>query len=1281
MQSSQKSTLKLIPSIYGRIQEIRKVAKPAIDKLLSELNAVLKLIESFQAHLVGMIEESSDADYDLKEFVKEVEGSIRSLQKIIEGVSQPDINTNSILNSVDELLAKLPGLLQKSQNFGIGLITDDWPTTVEELQETLTKKFSMKSHLKEMYPDFSKRFKEIKEFMLGMNEATLKEFASLTSLKQNATLVTLEKLNDFCCKLIVFLDKKEIQFSLKQGALLDKIKNGKIKAYCLMIQSAYKARLAIAGYERGRETYPYSRARLVSREKYLEELNEAADQDGNQKYFKNSLAEINKLIVEKKIIFNGNVLTEKSFQDEIECDGIVKCINGFATLYKSQYKNNLSSFREIENKFEIEIKNNQNRIEKTKKEINRLDIKVKDLRQEITDYESEDPSRQNIANEDALKQDDALTNEIMMVIENISQNMSNFLLLQAPKIDMNVSVTTDYMSIIENKIRDALNEDIFTAYFQEVDEAVALNSNEDYVPIWVESVGASFKALKKVTQQLDVLEEEYLTHQQNKDLSPHENFKKSVEMINVFLRLTRDLTKHASELLTSPYTVECLAELGKMVSAAKAGLSFGMERAQQFNEWYEKNVASMISDFPPLVNGLQSLYEMMLEEFPQDTETQIIVKNGLDQLKEMMLKAGNQFNKDEVSNKDIISFLVGNFNALRALLKNTPQIIASLRNVSENNGLEWVQKLNLVIRDMFLFADKIEIQYFMKEEYFSQMSLGDWSLSRLMNKFNAAVSALGYKFKPDECFPYSETILSERNGLQNERVRKISSLEAEINRRTASALQLKEQRAILEKRKEKFEDRKKEIAAEIKKYTGAFEQIQNQYFSNRDGKFDYDVNVQELYKPLADEITKLDEEEAELHREYEDNVAALDALELQEKRSVQLTTELMRERAESIFSRDFIENRKRDTRMIVDVSNDTANSSQATHPKQQVINCIEIKLEKLKQQRKSKFYFFSQQRRTTLENNIMGLSKFKSYYKRQGYDVNGALREVHGQHAGLHSSLEATEMNFFRQLRTLDKAQVVELARGKKIIDFIDKAPDASHLSTPCRIILDEKIQSRIDELTCESKKIWNIANTKNTKIELLKILRDTLMSGAIGNRLPLDAMPLDAILEPIKTTHPHTFYLLFEGRTGKLLNDLELSASSAEDMSDRVQAEIARLEMGNKKFILFRERRLPERIAALRALKDINLDISLLDKVHLNILLSYEKNLFNDLHRWNTIVFCPTPRDGNILASATQASGDLFAQNDFADSAASNEAKASFESAIESDLEENVHRSMFVMQ
>lgn len=99
--------------------------------------------------------------------------------------------------------------------------------------------------------------------------------------------------------------------------------------------------------------------------------------------------------------------------------------------------------------------------------------------------------------------------------------------------------------------------------------------------------------------------------------------------------------------------------------------------------------------------------------------------------------------------------------------KHFPQSYAALSKSTQTNLLQAAHQFNQVFRELFLRLDRLEARYYLRDKYL--FALGtiqerdiDKPLIQLAQNFNSWLESLNYEFKQEERFPYAQVLLAQR---------------------------------------------------------------------------------------------------------------------------------------------------------------------------------------------------------------------------------------------------------------------------------------------------------------------------------------------------------------------------------------------------------------------------------------------------------------------------------------------------------------------------------------
>jgi|GEM_PF-5326301 len=294
-----------------------------------------------------------------------------------------------------------------------------------------------------------------------------------------------------------------------------------------------------------------------------------------------------------------------------------------------------------------------------------------------------------------------------------------------------------------------------------------------------------------------------------------------------------------------------------------------------------------------------------------------------------------------------------------------------------------------------------------------------------------------------------------------------------------------------------------------------------------------------------------------------------------------------------------LENRTNEMPMPVGVKNASIYRNEVHRS---ILRQIDRKLIQLQQQRHKSYLFFSQRRRLQLEYCILGLTKLKEFYLQPGYTFELSLQEVYVNHIEFYYAMLSCHKEWLGRLGQEDKAIK---NHGNRLVN-----PSLPQVVSYPMLSQKQMLDQRIMDLQAKQKKWYRLHSIKR-KINLLTLLKNLLHEYS-----------LDKAIEQVRLENPKDFYLLFEGETGNILQDLQLGTLSKEDMLYRLDIEVDRLkqewQQANFLYRFFKHDSNENHLRILNKLKDHDMQLEVLTDTEKNKLKKYDSHLFFDLFRWD---------------------------------------------------------------
>ncbi|MES2219111.1 MAG: hypothetical protein V4501_11970 [Pseudomonadota bacterium] len=661
-------------------------------------------------------------------------------------------------------------------------------------------------------------------------------------------------------------------------------------------------------------------------------------------------------------------------------------------------------------------------------------------------------------------------------------------------------------------------------------------------------------------------------------------------------------------------------ELGKQQLTTNP---FYLSHLNQGESWI-----AMLKGTDDKINALKAILNDFNKNLPKGGQASDNIQRTINDINKIILEFDNLKGSPK-SLLDVLKFVYEVYPKIQLLINELPKSYISLQTVFKDHLLMTAQQLNLIFRDAVLNLDQFEIEYHLKTGTLSSYEFADGiSLKTMLESFNEAIEKTGYELKPEERYPYSLAILNQRklmltypNTPKELLISRIKSAEQTVESQSIT----KKHSAEITHVRKRFDTAENLIAIRI-----ANLKDEQSFWSGISGVIQQQLNL--LKKGLRiiylESPFKLIEKFATgLYQWLSSNVRDKKITLLSKLRMEIAKTNSLDTALQSVSLNNPLDRKKmpmlwqgrtgkilRQIQLLSDAS------------PQEIIRKIDLEINKLKESRDQRILFFIKFKRSVNEARILALEKLRKLMVKPGFPLDEALRELNATNPEEYQTLLRRDLPFINELM-ISSDLIPKAVYGNKVIDYIDPANTKLHYS-PREVHLKygyvkNEIDKRILELTNELTHTFFSKDIKEQKILLLNELK-----------LQLNTRTLDAALENIASNKQFrsTFYLLHEGRTGTLMNKLELSEVTPSEKSKYVDYAISRLKkMRSQEYSLFSEQEqfIEDRIYALAQLKDqlIRNPNSSLTNVTANLfpeqktlLFEYEQELFEKLRQWDVI-------------------------------------------------------------
>ncbi len=517
---------------------------------------------------------------------------------------------------------------------------------------------------------------------------------------------------------------------------------------------------------------------------------------------------------------------------------------------------------------------------------------------------------------------------------------------------------------------------------------------------------------------------------------------------------------------------------------------------------------------------------------------------------------------------DMMQFVYRFPPTFSSLLKDLPNSFIALSTVFSSNFSKMMQQANVIFHDI------------LKQNNLGTVSVSsNDSLQSLLTSFNASIEAAGHQFLKHERFPYTHAIIENRNSLLAQgHCDKVMLREriADLQKNTLKS----KSKIKADNRNQYFEQYRIDTFLVLINERIIELQADNSWFTSHE-KREIEIN---LLHVLARKIPTTSSIHIALNEMGEDN-------------SLRQHLSLLWEGKTGVVLR----------KMLIE--------NQVSPVK--IIETIDLEIDKLRAEREQHQLSWSNARRKSIEQSIFALQKFKKALLKPGYLLRNAKNYLNANHPHDYQVLLSQQKALLKELHAIESQFPTDMVKKIPIDYLAVKSPEPSlteqQITYKYGYVLEE-ISDRAAELTEEDEFADVSLGAKINKIILLNELRAKLIVG-LALEQALEEMANDPQLKDI-------YYLIREGRTGKMLSKIEYALAADHDKMDYLDVQILRLQdLRSKRGTL-----IEERIFAITELKrkmqeypDSSLDqiMEMLEATEVEVLSNYEATVLETLLIW----------------------------------------------------------------
>jgi hypothetical protein len=641
-----------------------------------------------------------------------------------------------------------------------------------------------------------------------------------------------------------------------------------------------------------------------------------------------------------------------------------------------------------------------------------------------------------------------------------------------------------------------------------------------------------------------------------------------------------------------------------------------------------ENWVAMLQGTDDKINALQKILNDLSKNLPKGGSANENIQNTIADINKILLEV-NRLQGSSMRLLDVLKMVYEVYPKVTALIKQLPKSYVSLQTVFKDHLLMTAEQMNLIFRDTYLKLDQYEIDHHLKKGTLTNYKFADnTSIDTMLQSFHAMIAEAGYEFRPEERFPYLaamieqyDQMLTYPNPPEKILLARIQSAEQELQQQAEESprqVSVREQTnrtnikvdILLDGHIDKISQENK-----VLNYIGAI--FTHQLNLVRKGL--EIVYLDSLFNTVTDITSAITRKIT--HSDIRDQKVRL----LGKLKRTLINTGSLDAALQELHNNNPLDRRKipllwkGETGKLLKEIQMMTGTSPVT-----ISDLVNFEINRLKETRIQRIILWGKAKRNANETKILALEKLKKLLLKDGFTINDALSELNAVNPQDYKVLITKNKELINELQNAND-YISKERHGNKLLDYVK--PENLEF-TPREIQLKygyvkNEIEKRINQLTAEFTNSWFTSNVKLQKIALLNELK-----------LQLNFRPLEAALENIARNkqYQQSFYLLREGRTGILMNNLELSDVNPSEKSKYVDHAIQRLKrMRVQPYSLFSEQEqfIEDRIYALSQLKAkllanpthlLSDALNNLFPEQRDLLIEYEQGLFKTLGQWDII-------------------------------------------------------------
>ena len=345
---------------------------------------------------------------------------------------------------------------------------------------------------------------------------------------------------------------------------------------------------------------------------------------------------------------------------------------------------------------------------------------------------------------------------------------------QHPILTKGIEQANQFMQSVEKKLEEILDPAIYKKYFSGQLEEREEKKEDSENQHWIEDAGKSLAALKKIIEKLAALQKK--PNEEIKDLFFRLQFQK--KQLNDVALATQEFITIINKIKENPILNTLISDIkeksivDRLIEMEIPGVDFLKNKLENklenndpvLDEVEKEEKEEELTEELTLkyqVKQLKSMIETISKISRINIEKKTHLSEPLERMEKLSVKLDELYEMSEREREEpnFLKFVYTNFSEIKTTASQLLDSIENLKHLSREEAGKIALQINEALKNMLLLSDRVEIQLCLKEGIITD------PLKTIISKAYDQLKKQGYDFLPENRYPYTESIFSQRNYL------------------------------------------------------------------------------------------------------------------------------------------------------------------------------------------------------------------------------------------------------------------------------------------------------------------------------------------------------------------------------------------------------------------------------------------------------------------------------------------------------------------------------------